>query len=235
MSDGQFSRSAMLYGMEAQRKIESATVMVCGIGAVGSFATEALARVGVGNFILIDSDVVAKSNINRQLCALHSTIGKSKTEVMQARIMDINPSANVQIFDEFIDATNVSKFVDMQPTVIVDAIDSISVKAELACVAISKKVPIVSSMGAGRKTDPTLVEVSQIFKTYNCPLASRMRKELRLRGLKNADLPCVFSPEMTSTETHINSGNSEKIIGSTPMVTGVFGLMLANLALGRII
>ena len=99
MSDGQFSRSAMLYGIEAQRKTESATVMVCGVGAVGSFATEALARIGVGNFILIDSDVVAESNINRQLCALHSTIGKSKTAVMQERIVDINPNANVQVFD----------------------------------------------------------------------------------------------------------------------------------------
>ena len=235
MSNGQFSRSAMLYGADAQKKIESASVMICGVGAVGSFATEALARIGVGKFILVDSDSVAESNINRQLCALHSTIGKRKTDVMCDRILDINPNAKVETFAEFIDASNVSRFVQMRPNVIVDAIDSISVKADLACTALSEGVPIVSSMGAGRKTNPALVEVSQIFKTYNCPLASRMRKELRLRGFKRADLKCVFSSELTTSETHITSENSEKIIGSTPMVTGVFGLMLANLALEHIV
>ena len=234
MSNEQFSRSAILYGEQAQKKIESASVMVCGVGAVGTFAIEALARVGVGRFILVDSDCVAISNINRQLCALHSTLGKSKTAVMGERIKDINPNAVVETFDEFIDASNVSHFVEMRPSVIVDAIDSISVKAEIVATALALDVPIVSSMGAGRKTDPNLVETLPIFKTYNCPLASRMRKELRQRGIKKADVQCVFSPELTTSQTHISNA-SEKIIGSTPMVTGVFGLMLANLALGRII
>lgn len=234
MGNMQFSRSAMLYGNDAQKKIESATVMVCGVGAVGSFATEALARIGIGKFILIDNDCVVQSNINRQLCALYSTLGKQKTSVMCERIKDINPNAIVETFDEFIDASNVSRFIQMRPNVIVDAIDSIAVKAELVATSLSLNVPIVSSMGAGRKINPALVETSQIFKTYNCPLASRMRKELRQRGIRKADVQCVFSSEQTTPETHIDS-NSEKIIGSTPMVTGVFGLMLANLALSCII
>ncbi len=228
----QFSRSAMLYGDEAQKKIESASVMVCGVGAVGTFALEALARVGVGNFILVDSDVVEITNINRQLCALHSTLGKSKTLVMRDRILDINPRAKVELFDEFIDARNVEKFVGLSPSVIVDAIDSISSKVELAVLALNRGVPIVSSMGAARKTDPSLVETSELFKTKNCPLASRMRKEMRARGFKKAQM-CVYSTELVSSESRVEG--EKKIIGSTPVVTGIFGLFLAQLALAEII
>ncbi len=236
MSAPQFSRSAMLYGEDAQKKIESATVMVCGIGAVGTFAVEALARIGVGNFILVDSDVVDVSNINRQICALHSTVGRSKTSVMRERVRDINPLVNVEIVDKFIDESNCIGFVELSPDVIVDAIDSLAPKAALAAAALMAGVGIVSSMGAARRTNPALVETAELFKTYNCPVASRMRKEMRLRGFSKGQ-QCVFSRELCGESSHLTSGSADfkKVIGSTPIVTGVFGLMLANLALDSIL
>ncbi len=224
----------MLYGEQAQEKIESASVMICGVGAVGSFVAEALARVGIGKFILVDCDVVELSNINRQLCALHSTLGKSKTSVMRDRILDINPRAQVEVFDEFIDAENVEKFVGLSPNIIVDAIDSISSKVELIATALSKGVEIVSSMGAARKTDASLVEVAELFKTKNCPLAARIRKEMRGRGFKKAQM-CVYSTELVTESSRVENSDGKKVIGSTPVVTGVFGLLLAQLALESII
>ncbi len=236
MISPEFSRSAILYGGDAQKKIESATVAVCGVGAVGSFALEALARIGVGSFVLVDADTVDVSNINRQLCALHSTIGKSKTAVMRERVRDINPNARVEIVDRFIDESNCAEFVGLCPDVIVDAIDSLAPKAALAAAALSEGVPIVSSMGAARKTDPLKVAVAELFKTHSCPMAARMRKELRARGFKKGQ-PCVFSTEIPEAASHVKSGaaDAKKIIGSTPIVTGTFGLVLANLALAQIL
>ncbi len=236
MSVSQFSRSAMLYGDEAQKNIESATVMVCGVGAVGTFAIEALARLGVGNFILIDCDVVEITNINRQICALHSTLGKTKTSVMKDRIVDINPNVKVEVLDLFISTENVSNLISRKPDVIVDAIDCIASKVELAVASLRAGVPIVSSMGAARKTNPALVETAELFKTRSCPLAARLRKEMRNRGFKKAQ-KCVFSTETVSADSHKSTDGEEskKIIASTPLVTGVFGLMLANLALEYII
>lgn len=192
MISPEFSRSAILYGGDAQKKMESATVAVCGVGAVGSFALEALARIGVGSFVLVDADTVDVSNINRQLCALHSTIGKSKTAVMCERVRDINPNARVEIVDRFIDESNCAEFVGLCPDVIVDAIDSLAPKAALAAAALSEGVPIVSSMGAARKTDPLKVAAAELFKTHSCPMAARMRKELRARGIQKRPALRVF-------------------------------------------
>lgn len=231
-----FSRSEILYGEAAQDKFRRARVAVCGTGAVGTFAVEALARMGIGGFRLIDSDTVDVSNINRQLCALHSTIGRKKTDVVRARVLDINPDADVKTFDFFICAETLESVFGEKPDVIVDAIDSLEPKALLIKEAVSRGVPIVSSMGAARKKDPLRIKVGDIFETRVCPVAARMRRELRAFGMSKGCM-CVYSEEAVSEESHLKSGaeNTKKIIGSTPVVTGAFGLVLANLAVEEIL
>lgn len=235
MSGGRFSRSAMLYGKEAQAKIESASAAICGVGAVGSFALEALARIGIGKFYLFDFDAVEISNINRQLCALTSTIGKKKVEVAAARVEDINPAAKVLCFEKFIGESNCADIINCSPDVIVDAIDSISSKAALISSALRAGVPVVSSMGAARRTDASKICVARLFKTFNCPMAARLRKQLRALGVEKAPVECVFSSEAAPANTHETSGDGKKIVGSTPIVTGIFGLRLAGLALDEIL
>jgi len=231
-----FSRSAILYGEAAQDKFRRARVAVCGTGAVGTFAVEALARMGIGGFRLFDSDTVDVSNINRQLCALHSTLGMKKAEVVCARILDINPEADVKTFDFFICAETLESVFGERPDVIVDAIDSLAPKSLLIKEAVLRGVPIVSSMGAARKIDPLKIKVGDIFDTRVCPVAARIRRELRGAGMSKSCM-CVYSEEAVSEKSHLKSGaeNTKKIIGSTPVVTGAFGLVLANLAVGEIL
>ena len=280
-----FQRTAIIYGEPLCRKLERGCVAICGAGAVGSFAAEALCRLGVGEFHIFDFDVFEQSNKNRQLCALDSTIGKSKAQVQCDRILDINPLARAAAHDVFIDETSLGQIFDAKPDVIVDAIDSIHSKVLLACAAIECGVPIVSSMGAARKKNPLEVKTADIFKTYACPLAARIRKALRQNGIKKG-YKCVFSSEIVEEQTHLSgqggalhgdgadlrsmqvplggghfgrkdeacdncdiapesafsvrrgrggdlglSARKTKIIGSSIIVTGVFGLNLANLAL----
>lgn len=234
MSDERFCRSRILYGDEAQIKIEAAKIAVCGVGAVGSFAIEALARIGVGAFELFDFDKVEITNINRQLAALSSTIGRGKAEVIAERIKDINPNAQVKVSKMFIDAQNCADVINCGASVIVDAIDSLASKTVLIAAALKAGVPIVSSMGAARKTDPSLIATAELFKTFNCPMAARMRKTLRAEGFKKANM-CVFSTEIPPRETHVSKHGEPKKIGSTPIVTGAFGLHLARLALDEIL
>ena len=184
-----FSRTSILLGNEATEKLASSSVVVCGVGAVGSFAVEALARLGIGKFFLWDFDSVEESNINRQLCALDSTIGKEKTEVVRSRILDINPNANVQTYGKITpDAANI---VASQGDIIVDAIDTISEKINLIFAAEERGVKIVSSMGAARRVDISKIKVADIMKTYGCPVASSIRKALRAGKYKGK---CKFSP-----------------------------------------
>jgi len=236
MSSVQFSRSAILYGDAAQKKFGGASAMLFGVGAVGSFAAEVLARVGVGRFILVDADVVDESNINRQLCALHSTIGLPKAEVMKARLLDINPAAKVEAVAKFVDAENAEEFLSERPTVVLDAIDALASKSALIAAALRANVAVVSSMGAARKTDVSKIKEAEIFKTSVCPIAARIRKDLRAAGFKKGNM-CVFSTEELSAESHVKSGSAgeKKIIGSTPIVTGSFGLRLAGLAISEIL
>lgn len=188
-----FVRSEMLLGEEAVRKLSHAHVAVFGVGGVGSFAAEALARAGVGTLTLVDHDIVSESNLNRQLVALHSTIGKRKVDVMRARILDINPQAQVHALPIF--------YLPQQPTpfewqafdYIVDAIDTVSAKIALVLAAKEAGVPVISCMGAGNKLDPSRFVVADLFETSGCPLARVMRKELRSRGLQSLDV--VYSQE----------------------------------------
>ena len=187
-----FSRTELLIGKNNIEKLKNSKVAVFGIGGVGSYVVEGLARAGIGNFILVDSDDVSISNLNRQIIATTKTIGKSKVEVAKDRILEINPNANVTTYKEFYMPDNRVPLED-DISYIVDAIDTVTAKIDLIEEAEKLKIPIISSMGTGNKLDPTKFEVTDIYKTSVCPLAKVMRKELRDRGIKK--LKVVYSKE----------------------------------------
>lgn len=193
MSKGQFIREEMLIGAEALEILRKAHVAVFGIGGVGGFVCEALARAGVGRLTLIDKDRVDESNLNRQIAALHSTIGMSKTEVMRQRIMDINPDAEVICVEMFYLPENADELPLSRFDYVVDAVDTVSAKLTLAAEAEKAGVPIIASMGTGNKLRPELFEVADIYDTSVCPLAKVMRRELRRRGVER--LKVVYSRE----------------------------------------
>jgi UBA/THIF-type NAD/FAD binding protein len=227
----EFIRTALLLGEENVENLAKKRVAVFGIGGVGGFVVEALARCGIGNLDLIDNDVVAKSNLNRQIVALNSTLGKLKVEVMKERVLDINPSCNVKVYKCFYLPENKSKFDFTLYDYVVDAIDTVTGKISLVLQAFESKTPIISAMGAGNKLDPTMLEVSDIYKTSVCPLARVMRNELKKHGIKN--LKVVYSKErpikpIDNNCTKINA-NSRKITpGSISFVPSVAGLIIAG-------
>lgn len=188
----QFSRTELLIGKEKIEKLNKAKVALFGIGGVGSYVLEGLARSGIGNFVLVDDDKVCLTNLNRQIIATHSTVGKSKVEVAKARILDINPDANVEIYQEFF-MPDSKEILDETVSYIVDAVDTVTAKIELVIRAKKLNIPIISCMGTGNKIDPTKFEVTDIYKTSICPLAKVMRKELRARGIEK--LKVVYSKE----------------------------------------
>lgn len=190
----QFSRTELLIGAPAMKKLSDAKVAVFGIGGVGSYCAEALARSGVGTLVLFDDDVVCLTNINRQLIATRKTVGKAKVDIMKERILEINPKANVETFKVFYTPENASEFDFSSYSYIVDAIDTVSAKLTLVERSKFFNVPVISCMGAGNKLDPTMFEVSDIYKTSVCPLAKVMRKELRARNVDA--LKVVYSKEM---------------------------------------
>lgn len=188
----QFSRTELLIGKEGIEKLNKAKVAVFGIGGVGSYVVEGLVRAGIGNFILVDDDEICLTNLNRQIIATRKTVGKSKVEVAKERILDINPNANVEIYQEFF-MPETQGILDESIDYIVDAVDTVTAKIELIVRANKLNIPIMSSMGTGNKLDPTKFEVTDIYKTSVCPLAKVMRKELRNRGIKK--LKVVYSKE----------------------------------------
>lgn len=189
----QFSRTELLLGKEAMDKLSQARVAVFGIGGVGGYTVEALARSGVGTLDLIDDDKICLTNINRQIIATRKTVGKYKVDVMKERILEINPKATVNTYQCFYSAETADQFDFSQYSYIVDAIDTVSAKIEMILRAQEKNIPIISCMGAGNKLDPTRFEVTDIYKTSVCPLAKVMRKELKVRGVKK--LKVVYSRE----------------------------------------
>lgn len=228
----EFSRLEMLLGKDAVDKLKNSKVAIFGIGGVGGYAVEALARSGVGNLDLIDNDTVSLTNINRQIIALHSTIGKYKTDVAQERVLDINPNCIVNSYKTFYTAENSQEFDFTKYDYVVDAIDTVSSKLELIKQAKSANVPIISSMGAGNKLNPTMFEVADISKTSVCPLAKVMRQELKKRGIKNVKV--VYSKESPITPTETEDSIKEKINGksrvpaSSAFVPSVVGLIIAG-------
>ncbi len=189
----EFSRTELLLGKAAMQKLAASRVIVFGIGGVGSYAAEAIARAGVGTIDLVDDDIICLTNINRQLPATHKTIGRKKAEVMRERILDINPKCGVCAHECFYNADTADQFDFTQYDYVVDAIDTVSSKLLIIERATSAGVPVISSMGAGNKLDPTRLEVADIYETSVCPLARVMRKELKKRGVEA--LKVVYSKE----------------------------------------
>lgn len=235
MSDERFSRLGILIGEAACERLRSAKILVCGLGAVGGMAVEILARCGVGSFVLADCDCFEISNINRQICALESTLGKPKVEVQKARILDINPKACVNTFHGFIDEGTIPQLLAEKPDIVVDAIDSISSKVSLIKGAILSDIKIVSSMGAARRRDAGLIKTASLKKSHGCPMASEVRKRLRAQGVDLSACECVFSDEQPSKDSHFTGEASAKILGSSPVITAIFGVRLADLAISNLL
>lgn len=249
-----FSRTELLLGAEAMKSLAAAKVAVFGIGGVGAYAVEGLARSGVGSFILVDDDSVCLTNINRQIIALRSTVGKPKVEVMKARILDINPEAKVEVFQEYCGPESAPRLLGQDLpgglgiSYVVDAIDTVSSKIDLIMRATSMGIPIISCMGAGNKLDPTKLEIADIYDTSVCPLARVMRYELRKRGL--AALDVVYSKEtpikVEESENPCRTGcvcpkkdrtclGRRSIPGSISFVPSVAGLIIASHIVRRLI
>ena len=227
----EFEREVSLLGEEAVEKLANAYVVLFGLGGVGSYAAEALARSGIGRILLVDNDKVSRSNINRQLCALQSTVGKYKADVVAERLLDINPHIIIEKSYSFVLPENISEFKFEEFDYVIDAIDTVSAKLAIAEQATKAQTPMISCMGTGNKLNPSALKITDISKTSVCPLAKVMRRELKLRGITH--LRVIFSEE----EPHKPTKNTE---GKTPpasisFVPSVAGLLAASDAVKEII
>lgn len=222
-----FSRTEMLIGNDALVKLRSSRVAVFGIGGVGGYIAEALVRAGVGALDLIDNDTVSESNINRQIIALTSTVGMLKTEVMEKRLLDINPEAEIRCINKFVLPENIGEFNFSAYSYVADAIDTVSGKLAIIEKAYSEGIPVISSMGTGNKLDPTKFEITDIYKTSVCPLARVMRYELKKRGVKK--LKVLYSKEepVKPSVAEINE-KGKAIPGSISFVPPAAGLLVAS-------
>ena len=245
----QFSRTELLIKSEGINKLKESKVAIFGIGGVGSFVAEGLARAGVGNFVLIDNDKVCLTNINRQIIATRKTIGKYKVDVMKERLLDINPDAKVETFQEFFMPGSNSNIITEDLDYVIDCVDTVTAKIEIVCQCTKLNVPIISSMGTGNKLDPSKFEITDIYKTSVCPLAKVMRKELRNRNIDK--LKVIYSKEepikigeydssceSDSISTSENKGNGsikKQVPGSISFVPSVAGLMIAGEVVRNII
>ena len=221
------SRTALLLGEAGVNALKKARGAVFGIGGVGGFACEALARAGVGSLLLVDDDTVSESNLNRQLIALRSTIGQPKVSVMAARIADIDPSIAVETRQCFFDETTAGSFDFSAFDYVIDAIDTVSAKVELICRAKAAGTPIVSCMGAGNKLDPTKFVVTDLAKTDTCPLARVLHQRLRKQGIQHLQVVYSTEPPLTPLET-IEDGGRRQLPGSVSFVPSAAGLVAAG-------
>ncbi len=220
------SRTEALIGKDALEKLKNARVVVFGVGGVGGYVAEGLARCGVGTIDLVDSDKVSLSNINRQIVALHSTLGRYKTEVMADRIRDIDPNIQVNVFNIFYLPETADLFDFKNYDYVVDAVDTVSAKISIIERAHEIDAPVISAMGAGNKLDPTAFEISDIYKTSVCPLAKVMRRELKQRGVKK--LKVVYSKEEPKSEGILDKESKKRSPASISFVPSVAGLILAG-------
>ena len=231
-----FSRSELLLGAQAMEKLKNARVAVFGLGGVGGYVVEALARSGVGALELVDHDTISLTNLNRQILATHSTLGMSKAEVAKARVLDINPEAQVTARQEFFCPNTVKNFDFTSYHYVVDAIDTVTGKLALISACQDAGVPIISCMGTGNKLDPTKFQIADISKTSVCPLARIMRKECAKRGIRH--LKVLFSTEDPITPAQPNEELPEgrrALPGSVAYVPSVAGLLLANAVISDIL
>lgn len=232
----QFARIRMIYGARGMEKLQKAKVAVFGIGGVGGHIAEALARSGIGQMMLVDKDVVSVTNLNRQIVALHSTIGKSKVRVMKERCLDINPSVIIEEKECFFLPENSDTFDFNGYSYIVDAVDTVSAKIEIIRKAKGCGIPVISCMGAGNKIDPTKFMVADIEKTTVCPLARVMRRELRSRGIK--DVKVLYSTEKpveTVTDKDTETKGNGTAPGSTAFAPSVAGLIIAGTVINDLV
>ena len=244
MENRRFLRTEALLGKEGMNRLKAAKVMIIGLGAVGGYVLEALARAGVGHLVLVDFDVFDESNINRQILALSSTIGRKKTEVAKERVLEINPDCDVKIIETFVNADTLPELLTEPVDYVVDAIDALNPKCCLMEALYNKQIPFISSMGAALKTDASCIAVRRLDKTENCSLARFVRKRLKRRGVDIKKITCVASNEQTDLpETAIfddaendanpvvsggKNGRQRHTMGSLPTITAIFGLMIAN-------
>ncbi len=221
-----FARTRLLIGQEGLDKLAQSKVVVFGAGGVGSYAIEALARAGIGCLVLVDFDLVCESNINRQIEALHSTVGRVKVELMKERIKDINPAAEVIIHEEFVTKDNVNKFIDAAASYIVDAVDNVGAKLAIIETGLSMNIPVISALGAGNRLDPTQLRIADISETSGCSLARVVRTQLRKKGITSG-VRVVYSLERPSKGFIPETSNQRRTIGSISFVPSVAGLFLA--------
>ena len=226
----EFSRMELLIGKDCVESLKEKTVLVFGVGGVGSHCIEALARSGIGHLILVDNDTVSLTNINRQSIAYHSTIGQYKTRVMKERIQDICPTTEVTVHETFVLEENAAELLNGNIDYIVDAIDTVTAKLAIAQIADQRGIPMISSMGTGNKLHPELFEITDITKTSVCPLCKVMRKELKNRGV--AHLKVLYSKEkpvdVSKNITEEEKGNKRSLPGSISFVPPVAGLIIAG-------
>ena len=237
MDNSWLERTELLLGEEKLTLLRNANVLVVGLGGVGAYAAEMIARAGVGKMTIADADIVSKSNINRQLIALHSTIGQEKSALMAQRLRDINPEIELQVINRFIKDDETDALLDSQPfDYVVDAIDTLSPKLALIKGALDRNIPLVSSMGAGAKTDPTKMEICDIAKTHHCPLAHMLRKRLHKIGIRTG-FQAVFSPEAVREGAMIlcNEQNKKSNTGTISYIPALFGIGCASVVVRGLI
>lgn len=222
----QFERTELLIGSLGVQKLSMARVVVFGVGGVGGYVAESLARVGIGKIDIIDKDIVSESNINRQIIALHSTIGKSKVQVMKNRILDINPNCDVNAIECFFLPETSSLFDFSQYNYVIDAVDNVTAKIEIIKRAKQVDVPVISSMGTGNKLNPLNFKIAYIEKTSVCPLARVMRHELAKRGIKNVKV--LYSDEKPLKNNKIDEKTGKAVPGSISFAPSVAGLIIAS-------
>ena len=249
LHDGRFARTQRLLGEAGMARLTNAFVCIVGLGAVGSYAIEALARAGVGKLRLVDFDEIRLSNINRQLYATSSTIGRKKCDVARQRVLDINPNCHVQTLEVFVHTDTIEQVLagdPKPPDLVIDAIDSFTPKQILLEALHLRGIPVISSMGAAMRADPLQIRIGPLAEVHTCPLAAKLRKALRKRGVP-INFTCVYSTEPVlqlpddsadleapQDEQSLERGRKRRTLGSLPTLTGIFGLIAANAAIDQL-
>lgn len=235
--DNWLERTELLLGREKLDRLKQAHVLVVGLGGVGAYAAEMVARAGVGRMTIADADAVSPSNINRQLVALHSTVGRQKADILAERLRDINPEIELEVINRYIRDEETYRLLDAAPyDYVVDAIDTLSPKLALIAAALERRLPLVSSMGAGAKMDPTKLEIADISKTHHCPLAHMLRKRLHKLGIRSG-FRAVFSPEPMREGAMIlcEEQNKKSNVGTISYIPALFGIGCASVVIRGLI
>lgn len=230
MDNSWLERTTLLIGNESIEKLSKKHVLVVGLGGVGAYSAEMIARAGIGHMTIVDGDTISNSNINRQLPALHSQIGKPKAEVMAQRLRDINPDIDLTVIDEFIKDERMRQLLDNKYDYVVDAIDTVSPKVFLICHCVELGHKIISCMGAGGRVDPTKLQIADISKTYNCKLAKTIRKRLHRKGIDKG-VNVVFSSELVDKSSVIevdDEENKKSTVGTISYMPALFGIYCAS-------